>query len=110
MNIGIYAETNANSVVRENVFSASKKAIKFTGFPVINNSRAKVNEIKKIEAAINKIMKFRDEKFKFRELGNIVPQREGLECKVYIDNGSEKPGEDSLLKQIKQLKEKTMEQ
>ena len=109
MNIGIYAETNANSVVRENVFSASKKAIKFTGFPVINNSRAKVNEIKKIEAAINKIMKFRDEKFKFRELGNIVPQREGLECKVYIDNGSEKPGEDSLLKQIKQLKEKTME-
>lgn len=109
MNIGIYAETNENSEVRENVFSASKKAIKFTSFPVINNSRAKVTEIKKIEAAINKIMKFRDEKFKFRELGNIVLKREELECKVYIDNGPEKPEEDSLLKQIKQLKEKTME-
>lgn len=54
-------------------------------------------------------MKFRDEKFKFRELGNIVLKREELECKVYIDNGPEKPDEDSLLKQIKQLKEKTME-
>jgi len=38
-----------------------------------------------------------------------VLKREELECKVYIDNGPEKPVEDSLLKQIKQLKEKTME-
>ena len=109
MNIGIYAEINANSVVRENVISSGKKAIKFTGFPVINNSNANIKEIKRIEVAIDEIMKFREENFKFRELGNIVLQREGLECKVYIDNEPKNTSETIFLKQIRHLKEKTME-